>query len=142
MPSEKEENPTVFRMKLWAEDPVRAKSKFWCVPFAPAAYFLNGKWGLDFNNSVSLLLLDGVLYFLCISSHLGVSGRVSNNDMQPILTMRLESGKGGTKSEEMETGAREGGRMCCSTQPPVDDTDPLHQELLNTFIILEGARVI
>ena len=37
LPSEKEENPTVYRMKLWAEDPVRAKSKFWCVPFAPAA---------------------------------------------------------------------------------------------------------
>ena len=35
LPSEKEENPTVYRMKLWAEDPVRAKSKFWCVPHAP-----------------------------------------------------------------------------------------------------------
>ena len=29
LPSEKEPEPTVFRMKLWAPDPVKAKSKFW-----------------------------------------------------------------------------------------------------------------
>jgi len=32
LPSEKEENPTIYRMKLWAEDAIRAKSKFWCAP--------------------------------------------------------------------------------------------------------------
>ncbi len=30
LPTEKEPEPTVYRMKLWATDPVRAKSKFWC----------------------------------------------------------------------------------------------------------------
>ena len=29
LPSEKDENPTIYRMKLWAEDSLRAKSKFW-----------------------------------------------------------------------------------------------------------------
>lgn len=29
LPTEKDANPPVFRMKLWAEDSVRAKSKFW-----------------------------------------------------------------------------------------------------------------
>lgn len=29
LPTEKDAEPPVFRMKLWAEDPVRAKSKFW-----------------------------------------------------------------------------------------------------------------
>ncbi len=29
LPTEKEPNPTLYRMKLWATDPVRAKSKFW-----------------------------------------------------------------------------------------------------------------
>ena len=32
LPSEKEPEPTIYRMKLWAPDPVRAKSKFWCAP--------------------------------------------------------------------------------------------------------------
>jgi hypothetical protein len=31
LPTEKEPEPTIYRMKLWATDPVRAKSKFWCV---------------------------------------------------------------------------------------------------------------
>ena len=26
-----DENPQIYRMKLWATDAVRAKSKFWCV---------------------------------------------------------------------------------------------------------------
>lgn len=29
LPTESEPNPTVYRMKVWAEDDVRAKSKFW-----------------------------------------------------------------------------------------------------------------
>lgn len=29
LPSEKEEEPSIYRMKLWATDPARAKSKFW-----------------------------------------------------------------------------------------------------------------
>ena len=29
LPTEIEANPTVYRMKVWAEDEVRAKSKFW-----------------------------------------------------------------------------------------------------------------
>lgn len=29
LPSEREPEPTIFRMKLWATDAVRAKSKFW-----------------------------------------------------------------------------------------------------------------
>ena len=29
LPTEKEPEPTVYRMKLWATDAVRAKSKFW-----------------------------------------------------------------------------------------------------------------
>ena len=29
LPTEKEPEPTVYRMKLWATDPVRARSKFW-----------------------------------------------------------------------------------------------------------------
>ena len=32
LPSEKEPEPTIYRMKLWAPDPVRAKSKFWWAP--------------------------------------------------------------------------------------------------------------
>jgi hypothetical protein len=28
-PTENEPNPTVYRMKVWASDAVRAKSKFW-----------------------------------------------------------------------------------------------------------------
>jgi large subunit ribosomal protein L18Ae len=31
LPTEQEPNPTVYRMKVWAQDAVRAKSKFWCV---------------------------------------------------------------------------------------------------------------
>jgi hypothetical protein len=31
VPTEKEPEPTVYRMKLWATDPVRARSKFWCA---------------------------------------------------------------------------------------------------------------
>lgn len=29
LPTEAEPTPTVYRMKVWAEDAVRAKSKFW-----------------------------------------------------------------------------------------------------------------
>jgi len=29
LPTEKEPEPTVYRMKLWATDAVRARSKFW-----------------------------------------------------------------------------------------------------------------
>lgn len=29
LPTEKDAEPPVYRMKLWAEDDVRAKSKFW-----------------------------------------------------------------------------------------------------------------
>jgi hypothetical protein len=29
LPSEKDAEPTIYRMKLWATDPVRARSKFW-----------------------------------------------------------------------------------------------------------------
>lgn len=29
LPTEAEPNPTVYRMKVWAPDAVRAKSKFW-----------------------------------------------------------------------------------------------------------------
>ena len=29
MPTEAEPVPTVYRMKVWAEDTVKAKSKFW-----------------------------------------------------------------------------------------------------------------
>ena len=32
LPTESEPSPTVYRMKMWSTDPVRAKSKFWCVP--------------------------------------------------------------------------------------------------------------
>ena len=32
LPTESEANPTVYRMKVWAQDQVKAKSKFWCVP--------------------------------------------------------------------------------------------------------------
>ena len=31
-PTPNDENPQIYRMKLWATDAVRAKSKFWCVP--------------------------------------------------------------------------------------------------------------
>ena len=31
VPTEKEPEPTIYRMKLWATDAVRAKSKFWCA---------------------------------------------------------------------------------------------------------------
>ena len=31
LPSDKDPEPTIYRMKLWATDPVRAKSKFWYV---------------------------------------------------------------------------------------------------------------
>jgi hypothetical protein len=37
LPTEKDPEPTVYRMKLWASDPVRAKSKFWCVQRRSAA---------------------------------------------------------------------------------------------------------
>jgi hypothetical protein len=29
VPTDKEPEPNIYRMKLWATDPVRAKSKFW-----------------------------------------------------------------------------------------------------------------
>ncbi len=29
VPTEKDSDPTIYRMKLWATDAVRAKSKFW-----------------------------------------------------------------------------------------------------------------
>eukprot|EP00887_Chlorella_sp_A99_P001857 scaffold19.g1857.t1 len=29
LPSEKDPEPTIYRMKMWAQDPTRAKSKFW-----------------------------------------------------------------------------------------------------------------
>jgi hypothetical protein len=29
LPTDRDENPTVYRMKVWAEDDVKAKSKFW-----------------------------------------------------------------------------------------------------------------
>lgn len=29
VPTEKDSDPTIYRMKLWAQDAVRAKSKFW-----------------------------------------------------------------------------------------------------------------
>lgn len=29
LPTEKDAEPTIYRMKLWATDAVRAKSKFW-----------------------------------------------------------------------------------------------------------------
>lgn len=29
LPTEHEPTPTVYRMKVWAEDDVKAKSKFW-----------------------------------------------------------------------------------------------------------------
>jgi large subunit ribosomal protein L18Ae len=29
LPTEHDANPTVYRMKVWARDAVRAKSKFW-----------------------------------------------------------------------------------------------------------------
>lgn len=32
LPTERDPEPTIYRMKMWAQDPVRAKSKFWCVP--------------------------------------------------------------------------------------------------------------
>ena len=31
LPTERTPVPTVYRMKVWAEDSVKAKSKFWCV---------------------------------------------------------------------------------------------------------------
>ncbi len=31
LPTANDENPQIYRMKLWATDAVRAKSKFWCV---------------------------------------------------------------------------------------------------------------
>ena len=31
LPTKADENPQIYRMKLWALDAVRAKSKFWCV---------------------------------------------------------------------------------------------------------------
>ena len=33
LPSETDEHPKIYRMKLWATNEVRAKSKFWYVPF-------------------------------------------------------------------------------------------------------------
>jgi len=35
LPTEHNENPELYRMKLWASDTVAAKSKFWC--FASSA---------------------------------------------------------------------------------------------------------
>lgn len=32
LPTPNDETPQIYRMKLWATDAVRAKSKFWCVP--------------------------------------------------------------------------------------------------------------
>ncbi len=37
LPSERESEPTIYRMKLWATDAVRAKSKFWCATRLPDA---------------------------------------------------------------------------------------------------------
>ena len=31
LPTPNDETPQIYRMKLWATDAVRAKSKFWCV---------------------------------------------------------------------------------------------------------------
>lgn len=31
LPTESDEHPKIYRMKLWATNEVRAKSKFWCV---------------------------------------------------------------------------------------------------------------
>ena len=39
LPTEKDANPTLYRMKLWATDPVRAKSKFWWVKEGSSALF-------------------------------------------------------------------------------------------------------
>ena len=35
LPTEKAPEPTVYRMKIWAQDAVRARSRFWCVPRLP-----------------------------------------------------------------------------------------------------------
>jgi hypothetical protein len=34
LPTDAEPTPTVYRMKVWANDAVRAKSKFWYAPHA------------------------------------------------------------------------------------------------------------
>jgi len=36
LPTEHNENPELYRMKLWASDTVAAKSKFWCVAVSVA----------------------------------------------------------------------------------------------------------
>ena len=35
LPTEHNENPELYRMKLWASDTVAAKSKFWCATTPP-----------------------------------------------------------------------------------------------------------
>ena len=35
LPTEHNENPELYRMKLWATDAVAAKSKFWCATALP-----------------------------------------------------------------------------------------------------------
>ncbi len=52
VPTEKEPEPTIYRMKLWATDAVRAKSKFWCAfeqqgGFTCWAAFAAGCWMLQ-----------------------------------------------------------------------------------------------
>ena len=41
MPTETNENPELYRMKLWATDTVAAKSKFWCASVHPTVFALH-----------------------------------------------------------------------------------------------------
>ena len=100
LPSEKEENPTVYRMKLWAEDPVRAKSKFWCVSAAAAGSYFDWDLGVgSLQTSVFfaferciVLSLARLPTYLCVR----IAGKQSHiADFHHILEPR----KGGNKIE-------------------------------------------
>lgn len=63
LPTEKDENPTIYRMKLWAEDSLRAKSKFWWVQIHILALWpnlcLDGTRGLVFKEAKAVFPLSG-----------------------------------------------------------------------------------
>lgn len=44
LPTIRDPEPTIYRMKLWASDPVRAKSKFWCAAPFPLSWVAAAGW--------------------------------------------------------------------------------------------------
>ncbi len=60
LPTEKEPEPTIYRMKLWATDPVRAKSKFWCATHTPVS--ITSHLLLEEQLRLSACLWHGVLH--------------------------------------------------------------------------------